>query len=499
MTEGLPQGREKCAARCLDALVRPVDGAWLVAFRVLFGVAMSASLLRFIAYGWVERFFVQPRFHFKYWGFEWVRAAPPDVMHALFWVLAGLALCVAAGFLFRVAASLFVIGFAYLQLVDLTNYLNHYYLASLLGLLLAVSPAHRSCSVDALFRQRRQRERRAGPEGVAAAWLYLFRFQVGVVYVFAGLAKLNADWLLHAQPLGIWLAARTDLPLLGPLFALPWAPHAMSWAGFLFDTSIVAWLLWSKTRAFAYVAVMAFHVVTRLLFPIGMFPVIMTLSALVFFSPAWPRRWTEWLVRRRASGARAKREAPSSGGAGRGGPAASGDVLPARRVDVLAAPGTRRVAALALAGAYCLCQLALPLRFLFYSGNVRWDEQGMRFSWRVMVREKNGSVTFVVRNERSGRVFHVSPRHYLTPLQEREMAGQPDLILQLSHHIRDDFARRGLGPVEVRADALVSLNGRPIAPLIDPDADLARIRDGLGKASFVAPAPRRPPPRIRPI
>ena len=40
-----------------------------------------------------------------------------------------------------------------------------------------------------------------------------------MVYVFAGLAKLNADWLLDAQPLRIWLAARSDLPIVGPLLA----------------------------------------------------------------------------------------------------------------------------------------------------------------------------------------------------------------------------------------------------------------------------------------
>jgi hypothetical protein len=282
--------------------------------------------------------------------------------------------------------------------------------------------------------------------------------------------------LLHAQPLGIWLAARSDVPLLGRLLAAPWAPHAMSWAGFLFDTTIVAWLSWKRTRAVAYVALVAFHGVTGLLFPIGMFPVIMTLSALIFFPPSWPERLAARV--RRTSLAAPPTSPPSS----------------TRRHDTRLGR-----AALLLGAVYCSIQVALPLRFLLYAGNVRWDEQGMRFSWRVMVREKNGSVGFVVTSQRTGRVLHVSPRRYLTPLQEREMAGQPDLIVQLAHHVRDDFARRGLGPVAVRAETLVSLNGRPGAPLIDPNADLANVRDGLGKARYVAPAPLRPPPRIRPI
>jgi hypothetical protein len=143
--------------------------------------------------------------------------------------------------------------------------------------------------------------------------------------------------------------------------------------------------------------------------------------------------------------------------------------------------------------------LLVPLRFLAYGGNVRWHEQGMRFSWRVMIREKNGSVTYVVRSKTTGRVWHVSPARYLTDIQEREMSGQPDLILELAHHVRDDFERRGLGPVEVRVDALVSLNGRRLAPLIDPTVDLSTVKDGIGRASWILPAPEGPPPRLRPI
>src|SRR6185436_17673044 len=92
-----------------------------------------------------------------------------------------------------------------------------------------------------------------------------------------------------------------------------------------------------------------------------------------------------------------------------------------------------------LAVLYCAVQLLVPLRFLAYGGSVRWHEQGMRFSWRVMVREKNGSITFLVRIPSTGRTIHVSPSRYLTLLQEREMSSQPDLVLQLAHHIRDDY------------------------------------------------------------
>lgn len=456
--------------RAEEAVMRPIDGAWLAAFRVLFGLSMCVSMLRFIAYGWVDALFVRPAFRFKYFGFGWVEALPPGAMHALFWVLAALALAVAVGFCFRLAAFSFALGFVYLELVDVTNYLNHYVLAGLLAFLLALSPAGRTFSVDALIAPARSKST------APTFWLYLLRFQVGIVYFFAGLHKAHADWLFHAQPLRIWLGSHGDFPVFGPIFSQPWAPYAMSWAGFLFDTTIVGWLLWRKSRPFAYVAVIAFHTLTGALFPIGMFPVIMVLAALVFFEPDWPRRVIARFSRKRASHTnRAQEPTPSL------------------------RPSRLRTAALALTALYCAVSVLVPLRFLAYGGNVRWHEQGMRFSWRVMIREKNGSVTFVVRSKQTGRTWHVSPARYLTDVQEREMSGQPDLILALAHHVRDDFERRGLGPVEVRVEALVSLNGRRLAPLIDPRVDLASVKDGLGRARFVLPAPSEPPPHTRAI
>lgn len=454
--------------RAAALLLAPMDAAALAAFRILFGLIGLVSALRFLAYGWVDQLFVAPRFTFHYWGAAWVSPLGSAGMHAVFAAMAVLSACVALGLFYRAAIVLYVAAFTYIQLIDVTNYLNHYYLVSLLGALMALMPLNATWSLDArIFRGVRR-------DALPAWCTYLLRFQVGAVYTFAGLAKVNEDWLIHAQPLQIWLAARTDTPLLGPLLTQPWAAHAMSWAGCLFDLTIAFWLLVPRTRPFAYAAVLVFHALTKLLFPIGMFPFIMVGAAAVFFSPSWPRRF---LPRRWAH-------------------ARSADVT--RAVAPVAAPAWLKPA-LAAAAAYMALQLFLPFRTHLYGGNVRWHEQGMRFSWRVMLREKNGSVTYRVTDPRTGRVNEVPPRKYLDHRQERDFSSQPDLILQLAHRIADDFeAREGVRPT-VHVDALVSLNGRRPARLIDPDVDLARTPDSLARAAWILPAPAEPPPAIRPI
>jgi vitamin K-dependent gamma-carboxylase len=444
-------------ARLRRRLGQPVDVAWLAAFRALFGALMVVSGLRCFWNGWIARFFIAPQVHLKYDGFAWVAAWPGWGMYLHYAALVALALLVALGLWYRIAIVLFVLAFGYAQLVDASLYLNHYYLISLLGLLLCFLPAHAAFSLDA---RRSPALRRA----TVPAWcLYLVRFQVAVVYSFAGLAKLGPDWLLHGQPLGIWLSSRTDVPLVGRWLDAPGVALAASWAGFLFDTTIVWWLSWRRTRLPAYLAVVAFHLATQLLFPIGMFPAIMVVAALVFFDPSWPRR----LLRR------APAAVPAAG-------SAAAPQAPPGRV------------ALAAGVAYALVQLLVPLRAQLHPGNVLWHEQGMRWSWRVMVREKNGSVTFVVRDRASGRVWYVPPRQYLRDHQEREMSTQPALIRQVAELVARDYRRRLGRPVEVRAEALASLNGRRAAPLVAATVNLAD-DTAAPPAGWILPAPPGPP------
>jgi uncharacterized membrane protein YphA (DoxX/SURF4 family) len=468
-------------ARVSMRLSAPRDIASLAVFRMMLGALLFVSTIRFMANGWVARCFERPTFFFHYFGFSWVEPLPPSFMIAVHVALAVAALFVALGLFYRFAAPALFVLFTYVELTDVTNYLNHYYLVSLLALIFCFLPLHGAYSLDAL---RDPRVRRAE---IPAWMLYLVRLQIGVVYFYAGLAKAGPDWLLHAQPLGIWLAARAETPVVGPLFALPEAAYVMSWAGFLYDTSIVWLLLHRRTRPFAYALVLFFHFFTHVLFTIGVFPFLMPMATTLFFEPNWPRRLAATLER---SGAFAwlvaLRAKVAAWGARRAG---TGDARPAIRPI-----GRAGLAVLAL---YAALQVLVPLRTHLYGGSVLWHEQGMRWSWRVMVREKDGAITYRVRARGWPNERQVSPSRYLTSHQEREMSGQPDMILRLAHHVRDELLARGEKDVEVRVDAFVSLNGRPPARMIDPEVDLARVEDSVMPVAYVTEMPDTPPLAVR--
>ncbi|HLL20815.1 MAG TPA: HTTM domain-containing protein [Kofleriaceae bacterium] len=436
---------------------RHVDVASLAAFRIIFGAVMFAGLLRFIATGWIEQLYGDPSWFFTYPGFDWVRPWPVWAMYLHYSVLAVLALAIAFGAWHRAACTLFTIGFAYTQLIDVTNYLNHHYLVVLVGVLLALLPAHAAWSVDAWRRPALRRE------SVPAWMVWLVRFQIGIVYVFAGIAKAKLDWLAGAQPLNLWLAARTETPLVGRFFDEPAVALAMSWAGFLFDTTIVLWLSWRRTRVPAYVALAVFHGLTGYLFNIGMFPLIMTSSALIFFDPSWPRR----LLRR------------------------SPPVID----PSLRTPPSRGVAtAIAM---HVALQVALPLRHIVYPGPVLWNEDGMRFAWHVMIREKHGSVMYVARFA-DGKQLEIPPSNYLTWRQERELGGQPDLILALARHIGHTLEAKGYKRFTLHAITAVSLNGRAPVAMIDPTVDLLAVTD-VGPRTWVLRPPGGDPPHVQPL
>lgn len=431
----------------------------VAAFRLAFGLLGLIGALRFFWRGWLRSVYLFPPYHFSYLGFGWLRPWPREWMLDLHvGLLAAAALALALGLWPRLSSALYLLLFLSVELWDKAAYLNHYYLVSLLAGLLGV----------AAWRSRGDGDRRDGlPDWLLTA----LRLQFALVWTFAGLAKLQGDWLLRGLPLRLWLPTRSDLPLLGPLLTLPATALAASWAGVVVDLTAAAGLLWRRSRPWTLILLWAFHLATGLLFPrIGLFPGYMLAGTLLFLDPDWPRALTD-LVRRRAWRDRRSRDAVL------GGPTSSEVVLPASRLG-------RGAFAL-----YFALQLALPLRHWLYPGDVLWTEEGFRFSWMVMLVERSGSLSYELRDPADGREWTVEAAEFLTPLQAQQAATQPDMILEAAHWLAERYRAQSHSRVEVRADAWVSLNGRPAGQLVDPTVDLAARKRGLLPADWVRRAP----------
>ena len=418
---------------------KPVSITPLVRFRIVFGLLMFASLIRFWVRGWIDTVYIKPPFHFSYSGFEWVKTLGSPGMYILFLVVIIAALFIALGFFYRIAAAVFFLGFTYVELIDVTTYLNHYYFISLIAFLMIWLPANKKFSLDVYFK------RTAQAEAVPAWTVGIIRFQLAVVYIFAGLAKLNYDWLIEAQPMKTWLPAKSHLPIVGSLMYKEWVAYLFSWFGAVYDLFIVFFLINKKTRPVAYFFVVVFHVATAIFFPgIGMFPYVMIASTLIFF----PGKKIE-----------------GSGGV----PIKYPSFIPYALVF------------------YAVIQILVPLRFLIYPGHLFWHEEGFRFSWRVMLMEKAGAAYFRVKEKGSGRRFEVSNSEFLTPLQEKMMSTQPDMIVKYAKYLAEVYEKRGIKDPEVSAEIYVTLNGARSRLFIDSTVNLAAQKIGWQHYKWVLP------------
>lgn len=428
----------------------------LLVFRIVFALMLLGSIVRFWAKGWIEELYIRPSFFFSYYGFEWVKPLG-NYTYFLFALCALAAVLVAVGLFYRLASVLLFSSFTYIELMDKTTYLNHYYFVSLICFLLMFLPANASFSVDA-WRKKKSYSH------VPRFTIDVLRLMMSLLYFYAGLAKINSDWLLQAQPLRTWLPAKNNLPLLGSLFNQVWAAYLFSWFGCFYDLTIPFWLSWQKTRIWAFAAVIVFHVLTAILFPIGMFPYIMIVSALIFFPPSFHHRFIELL----GSFFRFRTQ-PSPVAASFAFSKIGGGLLKTGLILFMA------------------LQLLVPFRYALYSGELFWTEEGYRFSWRVMLMEKAGYTVFSVREATTGKKAQIDNLDYLTPLQEKQMSFQPDMILQFARHLAADYRKKGWSEPAVFAESYVTLNGRPSQLFIDSQTNLAAEKESFRPKKWVIP------------
>jgi hypothetical protein len=422
-------------------ITKQTKAAPLAVFRVLFGLLMLASIIRFWGNGWIDTLYIEPTFAFSYYGFDWLPLLG-NYTYLLFFICGLAAFSIAIGYQYRIAIVVFFLSFTYIELLDKTTYLNHYYFISCLSFLLIFLPANCYYSIDAL------REKKTRANTIPAWTINSIKVLLCIVYFYAGLAKLNSDWLLEAMPLQIWLPSKYDVPFLGDLLQQEWMHYAFSWGGAFYDLVIPFLLLYKPTRSIALVFVV---------------PYIMIIRTLIFFNANFHERvllFFSAVLKRFGIFKRVKFPKVNS--------------------------ATNYKIARYFVGVFITVQLLLPLRYLMYPGELFWTEEGYRFSWRVMLMEKAGYAQFIVKNTKTGSQFAVDNSHFLTSFQEKQMSTQPDFILQYAHYLGDHFIGQGHQNIAIHVESYVALNGRLSQEYIDPTVNLLEVEDTFKHKSWIS-------------
>lgn len=421
--------------RAVQKLFEPQHIATLVCFRMVFGLVMLWEVFRYFEDGKIYRYWIEPEFHFKYFGFEWVKPWPGELMYVHFFALGFLAASIAIGFKYRITSILFFIGFSYVFLLDATHYLNHFYLIALVSFIMIFMPAHKAFSFDSWHNKKIQ-------QYFVPGWtVWALRAQIGVPYFFGGIAKIDQDWLA-GNPLRFWLEESSDrIPLIGEFFMEAWIAYFFAWSSLLIDLLAVPLLLWRRSRVFTYGVLVLFHLLNSQLFNIGIFPWFMIGATLIFFDSDWPHIFKKIKECKRP------------------------------KISTLQTKYQKEVLILFLI--FIIYNSAMPLRHHAYSGYVSWTEEGHNFSWHMKLRDKDSSILFIVTDPKTDETWIVDPHKDLTERQVLKMANRPDMILQYSHFLAHKYEKDGRPDIEIRADVFAALNGRTAQRLIDPTINLA--------------------------
>ena len=417
----------------MKILFKAIDNSPLIVFRILFGFLIACESFGAILTGWVKRVLTDPQFTFSFIGFEWLQPLPGFGMYFYFVLMGFFGLAIMLGYRYRIAIIVYTILWAGAYFMQKSSYNNHYYLLLLISFLLIFLPANRYASLD--VKQNRVSEERIMPYWISL----LFIIQVGIVYVFASLAKFYPDWLDGTFTKNL-LSGTTSRPFFLELFSQKWFYLFIAYAGILFDLLIVPFLLFKKTRTLALIASVIFHIFNSITLQIGIFPFFALTFALFFYEPETIRRL---FLRKKP-----KLEDENL----------SQNLYGKRIVYFLMIP-------------YLIIQIALPLRHHFIEGDVLWTEEGHRLSWRMMLRERNGYITIQIKDLKTGSVSIYNYRKNLTNKQAQNLATKPDFIWQYCQRIKEEYKGK---PIAIYIDCKNSINRKEYKSLIDPNYDMAK-------------------------
>ena len=417
----------------MKKLFQPIDNAPLIIFRIFFGFLLAAETFGAILTGWVKENFIKPEFTFSHIGMEWLQPLPGNGMYFYFATMGILGILVMIGYKYRLTLSAFTILWTLTYWMQKTSYNNHYYMLILVCLIMIFLPANRYASVD--VKQNPEIKSWSMPQW--CSWVMIL--QIAIVYLFATLSKFYPDWLDGTFTKNL-LANKSPFPFVQDIFNQKWFYLFIAYSGIAFDLLIVPLLLWKKTRTFAFIASLIFHLFNAVTLQIGIFP-FFALSFAVFFYP--PEKIRSIFFKKKA--------------------VLDFDNLPSDK---------NKSILLYFFLPYFILQILLPIRHWFIKGDVLWTEEGHRLSWRMMLRSRSGYTVFKIVDKQSGQEIRYNVRSKLTEKQFNMVSDKPDAIWQFAQRIKKEFASQGKD-VSIFADTHVSINGKKLKQFIDPKVDLA--------------------------
>jgi len=467
LSSPLPGGRADWLQRYADWLEEPVHSSTIAIFRMLYALCVLAQLSkwRYMFEEFNTSYVVLP-----YSGVWFVPPVSPAAGHWILGICAFAALLQLIGLATIVATPTMWFTFSWLFHICESNHNNHYLLMCHLLFVGSFIGWGRWMSVDnlVLWKIGKRRDPR-----VPRWHMYAMRLMFTIPYLYGAIAKMNHDWLFRAQPVKMWFEHR------GGLYSHPLFPWFICWSGMFFDLLIGPMLWWPKTRyLLAFPGSLIFNTSNKIMFNIGIFPMMMTASMTLFLEPHHPAQLVGFILRRQVYGVPGKSKGDAEGEKALRSPHPKG------RSKKLGQLTAKQWWSVIFFTSFVFFHALNPLRhFVLYPSNPSWTEEGHFSAWHMKLRTKRGSVMMLV-EELSGHKTYLLPQDdpFVNHSQRSKINGRPHAFLLYVNRIKMAY-EAALRPLKsIKALSCYSLNGRPHHELYMKEANLL---DYVGKYEMI--------------
>ena len=429
-----------------NVLFSYTDGVGLELFRRLFALILFYQSYSFYSVKYLEAGILAPSYLFCFQPFTFLNNTPEGLIRVFFAFMVFAPIGMLFRKTFRISTLIYLFVFSFFVLLEQSYFNNHFYLILLLcGIWLFYKPVGSGLNLK------------------VAGWMpVLFQFMIVLVYFYGGLAKLNADWLFRQEPVRTMLAINAKNMLIKGAHQNELIIAYYTYGGAIFDLVIGFLLLYRRTLWLGVVLNILFHLNNTFVFnmgeggDIGIFPMFMIASNILFIPPAILKNWLGKL------GIGAK------------------PLPPGKKVPELPAIPQRRIQIALIV--FLTFQVLLPFRYLLIGKDVDWTGQAQFFSWRMKMHTKNVDAKFFYKATESDSLRPYPLGRIINTMQISYMGQHANMVWQFVQFMKKDLRKKeGITDPIIEARIRVAFNGRDFQNFVKPGTNMAKAEFSVWK------------------
>jgi len=388
-----------------------------------------------------------------------------EYLYLVYLVLLMSAFGIMIGLFFKLSCFCFMSCYWYIFFLDKTVWNNHSYLYGLMSIILLLSNANYYWSIDGLIWPSIRNKQ-------IPLWQYgVVRFQVFLLYFYAGLKKLDRDWMTGYSMVGLSREFVFD-PFRTFLTNEQIDFYMVHCCGLMFDLLQGFMLFFDTTRPIGFFFGYNFHIMNAVMFNIGMFSYMCMAVIPIFCRPEWPKKIIKMLP------SFLQKVFPMTEDSVDNKSCTLIEQPPSKKKKLEPRSWTwKNLFMNLLCLHYVAAQLFLPYSHFLTKGYNSWTQGLYGYSWDMMIHSwSTQHVVVKVTDQKTNKEQYLRPGAFFPYGDSKNrIFSHPDMLKQYAICLADrvkGMDELGIQHPQITVDVWKSMNGRYQQRMLDPTVDL---------------------------